>query len=914
MNPLFRTMAAALLALLATAETRAAIHLTSHLFAADNLPYVWTDEALPPPYRLRVKIGGSHHATSLYNNNWTRLESVPAPGTYLVELYWVLYDPADWTTVRQIGPFTSGTITIQAAAQPPYARSVNATPTSPGQATTLTGAASDGNGDLAWLHFFTNDPLWRGYVHAGSAYVGARADATASIAWTVSLNSPTGTYQAHLRAADATGRWDWNGGANAGFSVRAAQPAVYSQNATGAIGMPFAPTLAGGAGTGPWQWVVAGRTNWGGSQPGTLLPPANVPASSWVPDAVGDYYFWVIRQGDASYLPSNIAGPYLLTVRGNPPVIVAQPAGLTVNAGESASFSVTASGDAPLSYQWTRHGTPLPGATHSRLVIAAAQTADAGGYAVTVRNPSGVALSATAGLTVRILPPVILTQPAGQTVNAGQSVTLQAEAGGSPPFSYQWLRDGAALPGATNATLHLPNVQIPQAGGYALRVSNAAGIATSATATLSVLPVAPVITRQPVSQTAYAGQSIRLEVTASGSEPLAYQWRRNGVPIAGATLATLTFASLREGDAAAAPGYSVVISNAAGSVASAAATLSVSSIAPIRLALQYWRQGDYPNRPTGNGTYVEEQVWVDAHEEEIGHWEDWDGDGFEETWVVDGYQWVDAGWRNEFTWREEIAADGLFGSRWETTTGRFGPPATEAGSAVTEKAVDRGHALEPFRLEYSYIVLRLWALAPAGNCRDFRYGVLTPSGAQTGYAGNIPAGGHVDVWLPAWIWGTGSYRVELAYSGANSTALTDAKVTYALAVGQNLPPTILQHPAPAYQQATAGTSFTFSLSARDATSYQWFKDGQRLTGATAANLTIGPITENHAGLYHAIAFNAAGSTTSTPARLEVTGSSSADADADGVPDSIERLLGTNAALPATNDSANATLRLRIHQP
>lgn len=77
---------------------------------------------------------------------------------------------------------------------------------------------------------------------------------------------------------------------------------------------------------------------------------------------------------------------------------------------------------------------------------------------------------------------------------------------------------------------------------------------------------------------------------------------------------------------------------------------------------------------------------------------------------------------------------------------------------------------------------------------------------------------------------------------------------------------------------------------------------------------IGPITENHAGLYHAIAFNAAGSTTSTPARLEVPGSSSADADADGIPDSIERLLGTNAALPATNDSANATLRLRIHQP
>ena len=327
---------------LATAGlAQGSVNLTSHAFTAANLPYVWTDEALPAPYRLRVKIGGTHHATTLYNNNWTRLESVPAPGTYLVETYWVLYDPANWSVAREIGPFSSGTITIQPSSQPPYARSVSATATSPGQITTLAGSAADGNGDLAWLHFFTNDPTWSGYVYAGSAHVGARSDASASVAWMIPTGGRTGTYQAHLRAADATGLWDWNGGANASFSVRAGQPPVYSQNSTGAIGRPFTPQLFGGAGSGQWQWVIAGRTNWGGTQPGTLLPPANTPSLSWVPDTAGDYYFWIIRQGDASYLPSNIAGPYLLSVRGNPPLIVAQPASLTVTAGSPASFNVT---------------------------------------------------------------------------------------------------------------------------------------------------------------------------------------------------------------------------------------------------------------------------------------------------------------------------------------------------------------------------------------------------------------------------------------------------------------------------------------------------------------------------------------------------------------------------------------------
>lgn len=440
MRSLFRTLLAACLPLITTGTAQATVYLTSHVFAANNLPYVWTDEAIPAPYRLRVKIAGTHHATNLYNNNWTRLESVPAPGTYLVELYWVLYDPANWTVLREVGPFTRGTITIQPAGEPPYARSLTATPTSPGLATTLTGSAYDRNADLAWLHFFTNDPQWRGYVYAGSAYLGTRADATASLAWTVPAGSVTGTFQAHMRAADATGLWDWNGGANAAFSVRSAQPPVYSQNAAVVVGTAFTPWLGGGAGSGPWQWVVAGRTNWGGSQPGTLLPPNNAPALSWVPEAAGDYYFWVIRQGDASYLPSNIAGPYLLSVRAIPPAITIAPASLTVNAGQNAAITATASGSLPLSLQWYRNGNAIAGATNANLIIASTTTADSGLYHAVATNSAGSAASTYSKLEVISTP------------------WSDADGDGVPDSIERLLGTNAALPAtndSANATLRL---------------------------------------------------------------------------------------------------------------------------------------------------------------------------------------------------------------------------------------------------------------------------------------------------------------------------------------------------------------------------------------------------------------------------------------------------------------------------
>ena len=83
-------------------------------------------------------------------------------------------------------------------------------------------------------------------------------------------------------------------------------------------------------------------------------------------------------------------------------------------------------------------------------------------------------------------PPGIASQPESQTVSAGTNVTFTVEATGSIPLGYQWRLNGTNLAGATTASLSLTNVQAANAGAYDVVVSNPAGLATSAPATLAV--------------------------------------------------------------------------------------------------------------------------------------------------------------------------------------------------------------------------------------------------------------------------------------------------------------------------------------------------------------------------------------------------------------------------------------------
>lgn len=164
--------------------------------------------------------------------------------------------------------------------------------------------------------------------------------------------------------------------------------------------------------------------------------------------------------------------------------------------------------------------------------------------------------------------PVIQTQPAANSsVAAGSSLTLSVNAQGASTLSFQWYKDGNPIPGATGATLTLSNVQNANAGEYHVRISDNIGSTDSAYAVVNVVS-APVITSNPSPAWAALGSPVTLVVTASGTGPLTYQWKKNGVSIVGATNFSYTIGSLRNEDQGA---YTCVVSGPGGTAESSAA-------------------------------------------------------------------------------------------------------------------------------------------------------------------------------------------------------------------------------------------------------------------------------------------------------------------------------------------------------
>ncbi len=179
--------------------------------------------------------------------------------------------------------------------------------------------------------------------------------------------------------------------------------------------------------------------------------------------------------------PSQILSNYS-SVTISAPQIVMQPASLAIAQGQTATFSVSAVGAALLSYQWRFGSVDLVGQTNQELIIATAQSADAGHYDVVIVNASGSVTSAVAALTVSGagLPPSFTSAPAAVTsISAGSTLALHAVVAGTPPFAYQWFYEGIALPEATAGTLTLSNAQPQNGGVYRLVVTNTFGVIVS---------------------------------------------------------------------------------------------------------------------------------------------------------------------------------------------------------------------------------------------------------------------------------------------------------------------------------------------------------------------------------------------------------------------------------------------------
>ena len=177
--------------------------------------------------------------------------------------------------------------------------------------------------------------------------------------------------------------------------------------------------------------------------------------------------------------------------------------------------------------------------------------------------------------------PSFTTQPAANTTAlAGATVTFTVAADGSPAPALQWRKNGAALAGQTTATLTLNAVQAADAGSYTCVATNSAGTATSNAAALTVNAVvvgtAPIFTTQPQGKTIATGSTMVFTTVASGLPAPTYQWRQNGIPISGATLANLVLVGTTTGQAGV---YTCVATSSAGTATSSSATLTVQATA-----------------------------------------------------------------------------------------------------------------------------------------------------------------------------------------------------------------------------------------------------------------------------------------------------------------------------------------------
>src|SRR5882724_947191 len=181
----------------------------------------------------------------------------------------------------------------------------------------------------------------------------------------------------------------------------------------------------------------------------------------------------------------------------------------------------------------------------------------------------------TTGDTKPVIPS-ITTQPASQTVTAGQTATFSLVASGTAPLTYTWRKNGATISGTNSASYTTPATTAADNNAkFDVMVSNSAGSATSAQATLTVsaAPAAPAITAQPANKTVIAGQTATFSVTATSTAPLTYQWQKNAADISGATSASYTTPMTTTTDSGTL--FRVMVSNSAGSVTSNTATLTV---------------------------------------------------------------------------------------------------------------------------------------------------------------------------------------------------------------------------------------------------------------------------------------------------------------------------------------------------
>lgn len=436
---------------------------------------------------------------------------------------------------------------------------------------------------------------------------GANPTATGARSFSVTGLSAGSTYRARVRRTNAAGSSGYTVSPEFGtynpVSGVVPVPDVTLPVMPGSIGISSllptsytatAPVATDNVGVASYQWAI-GSGSWttisSGGRVASITgrtPGATDALKMRSVDLAGNF---------SAELTANVTLPVAVSVTTSPP-------SATYAAGEAVTLSAVFAGSAPITYQWYRNGVAIVGAVGTNYSFVPTLGDSGASYTVTASNVGGSATTTAAVLTI-LTAASIIQQPVNQTTVEGLSASFSVAV--SSPFTYtrQWKRNGVVIPGETGTSLVLDDVLLTQSGEvYTVDITARGVTITSSPASLTVqaalTPVA--IGQQPTSQTVYDGQSVSFSVSATGSAPITYQWKRNGVNIPGAVGSSYTLVPATLADDGVE--FTVAVTNAAGTDTSAPATLTVLQSAQSGLSysldLAEWAPGRVVTPPRGS--------------------------------------------------------------------------------------------------------------------------------------------------------------------------------------------------------------------------------------------------------------------------------------------------------------------------
>lgn len=302
------------------------------------------------------------------------------------------------------------------------------------------------------------------------------------------------------------------------------------------------------------------------------------------------------------------AGYKRIAIAPTAPVIAGQSASRSVNFGQTLQLYAGVFGGGDMTYQWTRNGTALLGATTPFLDLGRVSSGSAGTYVLTASNSLGSVQTTGIVIAVSNLP-AIEAPPVNTTVTEGGTATFAVVAVSESAISYQWYFGSTAIPDATTPILTLTNVTPSAAGSYKVAVTNAQGTVESNGANLTVVPPTPAatFTQQPQSQVVHSGYTVALGVAVtppSGATVTRYDWYQNGSPLLSQTTGLTNSSSISVG----APGanssnsYYVVAATSNGGVALSNTAVITGAGVPYALSTIAGLSTRGSNDGTGLGT------------------------------------------------------------------------------------------------------------------------------------------------------------------------------------------------------------------------------------------------------------------------------------------------------------------------